>query len=225
MKKIILFLLIIILISGCGRESSIDEKLVSEEVELPEPMYESDTSIEKAIKVRKSVRSYSDEALTLEEVSQLLWAAQGITHNGKRAAPSAGATYPLELYLVIGDVLNLEKGVYHYFPEKHSIERLSNEDLREKIAKAAYQSWIEKAPMLIIFSAVFERTTKHYGEGNGVRYVHMETGHAAENVYLQAVSLELGTVVVGYFDENEVRALLKLDNKETPLYIMPIGKK
>jgi len=192
-------------------------------VKLPEPRYDSNTSIEEALLRRRSIREYSSEPLSLAEVSQLLWAAQGITSKwGGRTSPSAGATYPLELYVVVGEVKDLEKGVYKYDPKKHELRKVLDKDVREELGEAAFgQQWVKNAAIVIVFSAVYERTTKIYGE-RGIRYVHMEVGHAAQNVYLQAVSLELGTVVVGAFDDEKVKEILKI--KEDPLYLMPVGK-
>lgn len=196
-------------------------------IKLPEPQYDSRTSVEEAILKRRSIRKYKNEPpLSLEEVSQLLWSAQGITKKWFRTVPSAGATYPLELYLVIGNnVKNLEPGIYHYSAKKHEIEKIFSGDIRKKLADAALgQYFILEAPVSIIFTAVYERTTRRYGE-RGVIYVHMEVGHAAQNVSLQCESLNLGTVVVGAFYNEEVKKVLKLDNnKEEPLYIMPIGR-
>ena len=177
-------------------------------VKLPPPEYESETSVEEAILKRQSVREYLPEPLTLKELSQLLWAAQGITHDGKRAAPSAGALYPLTVYVVVGDVTGLESGLYEYIPETHELVRLSRGDLREDVYEAAlYQPWVKNAPIDLIIAANYSRTTQRYGE-RGVRYVHMEAGHVSENVYLQAVSLGLGTVCVGAFYDERLREIL-----------------
>lgn len=227
MKKIIFIFIAIILITGCSKEIEQKENIKSileTEIKLPEPSYDSITSIEKSILNRRSIRSYSDEPLTLKQISQLLWAAQGITSkDGKRAAPSAGALYPLELYLVAGNIADLETGLYHYLPEKHSLERINDNDLRKQLASAALnQVWVSNAPANIIFTANYEKTAKRYGD-RATRYVDMEVGHAAENVYLQAVSLNLGTVVVGAFNENKVKSILDLPEELTPLYIMPVG--
>jgi len=196
------------------------------ELTLPQPRFNSETSVEQALLRRRSIRSYKDEPLTLAEVSQLLWAAQGITEPAKgfRTAPSAGALYPLELYLVVGDVKGVAKGVYKYNPEKHSLLRVVGGDLREELSKAALgQPWVRRGAVVLVFSAVYERTTRRYGD-RGARYVHMEVGHAAQNVYLQAVSLGLGTVVVGAFDDEQVRKILGMPRDEQPLYIMPVGR-
>lgn len=194
-------------------------------IELPAPRYTSDIPLEDTILNRRSVREYKGEPLALEEVSQLLWSAQGITGDGfKRAAPSAGALYPLEIYVLAGNVENITPGMYHYLPNVHSLEKISDKDFRSELTKAAYgQVYIENAPANLVFTAIYERTTKKYGD-KGIRYVHMEAGHAAQNVYLQAVALGLGTVTVGGFDDSEVKKILELPHDEEPLYIMPLGK-
>ena len=192
---------------------------------LPEPRYSSDVSVEEALLERRSVRSYAQRALSLEEVSQLLWAAQGMTDpRGFRAAPSAGATYPLEVYVVVGDVEGVAQGIYRYLPQQHELVRVVAGDLRGDLARAALnQQWVADGAIDIVFTAVYERTTMRYGK-RGIRYVHMEAGHAAQNVYLQAVALKLGTVVIGAFDDSRVTEILKLPGGEVPLYIMPVGK-
>ncbi len=195
-------------------------------IKLPEPSYTGNISVETALSKRRSIRDYSGENLTLEEVSQLLWAAQGITAPwGGRTAPSAGALYPLELYTVVGDVEGIDKGVYKYSREEHELEKVKEGDIRAELADAAIgQECIRDAAIDIVFTAVYERTTRKYGE-RGIRYVHIEAGHAAQNVYLQAVSLDLGTVVIGAFIDGEVKEIMNMQEQETPLYIMPVGRK
>lgn len=198
----------------------------AERVKLPSPVLDSGTSIEKALLKRRSVREYGHEPLTLPEISQLLWAAQGVTERkeGLRAAPSAGALYPLEVYLVAGDVDGIEQGVYKYKPHGHELVKVVEGDKRMDIYRASlYQEPVKDAPALIVISAIYQRTTIKYGE-RGIRYVHMEVGHAAENVYLQAVALNLGTVVVGAFHDEDVRKALNMPKDETPLYVMPVGR-
>ena len=202
-----------------------------EVVPLPEARMGSDISVEEAIGRRRSVRSFTREPISMNELSQLLWAAQGITDKvrGFRAAPSAGALYPLKLYVVAGeggvvkaDETYLKAGVYSYRPEDHSLILLFEDDLRGELAGAAYnQMFVAEAPVVIVFTAIYQRTTGKYGE-RGVRYVHMEAGHAAENLCLQCVALDLGTVTVGAFDDGRVKELLRLA-EESPLYVMPVG--
>lgn len=197
----------------------------AEIVQLPEPRFDSGTSIEKALHSRRSVRDYRDEPLTLAEIAQLLWAAQGVTApKGFRTAPSAGALYPLELYLVAGKVDGLAPGIYRYRPQNHTLKQILPGDRRGELCAAALQQpAIRNAPASLVFSADFVRTTGKYGE-RGIRYVYMDLGHAAENVYLQAVSLNLGTVVIGAFADDAVRPAISLPAEEVPLSIMPIGR-
>ncbi len=193
---------------------------------LPQPNSESSISVEQAFLLRRSVREYKDEALTAQEISQILWAAQGITapEKGGRTAPSAGALYPLEVYLVVKDVENIKPGVYHYLPEGHKLKKLFEGDVSKELAQAALgQTFISQAPVAVVLTGVFARTTGKYEE-RGVQYVFMEAGHAAQNVCLQVHSLGLGTVTVGAFYDEEVKELLKLSADEIPLYVMPVGR-
>jgi len=209
-----------------SREPSMKEEISSgDRIILPQPRYDSDISIEKALLERRSIRGYKDEPLSLAEVSQLLWAAQGITdERGFRTSPSAGALYPLELYVVIGNVEGISKGIYRYNPEEHQLIKIVNGDKRNELCDAALgQLCVKEGAISIVFSAVYERTTKKYGE-RGIRYVHMEAGHAAQNIYLQSVSLNLGTTVVGAFNDDEVKKIIKMADEEHPLYIMPVGR-
>ncbi|MEM2925454.1 MAG: SagB/ThcOx family dehydrogenase [Methanocellales archaeon] len=193
-------------------------------VNLPPPRYDGPISLEAALLRRRSIRTYSGGDLKLEEISQLLWAAQGITSPlGFRTAPSAGALYPLELYLAAGDVEDIDKGVYKYISKEHALIKIREGDVRIELASAAVnQRCVFEAAVDIVFTAVYERTTMKYGE-RGRRYVHLEAGHAAQNVYLQAVSLNLGAVVIGAFLDEEVKKILNI--QEEPLYIIPIGRK
>ena len=194
-------------------------------ITLPEPKYNSEISVEEAILNRRSIRDYTSQSLTLQDISQLLWAAQGITNPSSfRAAPSAGATYPLEIYLVVGDVEGVAGGIYRYKPHQHELVKVLDGEHREALAGAALnQQFIAEAPLNIVITAIYERTTNRYGE-RGIRYIHMEAGHAAENVYLQAVALKLGTVVVGAFNDDRVANILALPDNKVPLYIMPVGR-
>jgi len=207
------------------KAENMPEIALGERIQLPEPRYESETSVEEALAQRRSIRAYSGDNLTLEAVSQLLWAAQGITAPwGGRTAPSAGALYPLELYAVVGDVEGLDRGVYRYIPQGHELVKVRDGDLRAELAAAALgQSSVRDAAIDLVFTAVYERTTAKYQE-RGIRYVHMEAGHAAQNVYLQAVSLNLGTVTIGAFSDTEVKQIMHIEEQEDPLYIMPVGK-
>jgi len=191
---------------------------------LPSPKTDGGVSVEKALADRRSRRDFTDAPLSVEQLSQLLWAAYGTTSpEGLRTAPSAGALYPLEVYAVVGNVAGIEPGVYRYVSGEHEIVRTVEGDVRERLSAATSgQSMVGKAPVSIFYSGVFERTTQRYGE-RGIKYVYMELGHSAENVYLQAEALGLGACVVGAFADNSVTELLSLPADEEPLYLMPVG--
>ncbi len=195
-------------------------------ITLPKPALDGTLSVEAAMHRRKSIRSYASGALTIAEVSQLLWAAQGINRqNGMRTAPSAGALYPLEIYLVIGIVDDLAPGVYRYHPHEHTLLLVTNGDMRPALYQAALrQSSVKNGAIDLVLAGVFERTSTKYGS-RASRYVHMEIGHAAQNIYLQAVALDLGTVVIGAFDDERVQRTLMMKNNEAPLCIMPVGRR
>jgi SagB-type dehydrogenase family enzyme len=192
---------------------------------LPAPKTHSDVSLEESLIKRRSLREYSGESLTLEEVSQLLWAAQGITAPwGGRTVPSAGALYPLEVVVIVGNVRDLAAGVYRYDPKGHELIMIAEGDKRSQLAAAALgQSPVKNGAVDLVFTAVYRRTTGKYGD-RGIQYVHMEAGHAAQNVCLQATAMGLGTVPIGAFSDEQVSSLLTLPQDEKPLYIIPVGK-
>ena len=194
-------------------------------VKLPAPRFDGNIPVETALLKRRSVRSYAAEALTLAEVSQLLWSAQGITDSrGFRTAPSAGALYPLELYIVAGRVQDLSAGIYKYRPHRHELFKILEGDRREQLCSAALnQSSVIQAPLVMVFCAVNERITGKYGD-RGVQYVYMEVGHASQNVCLQAVSLGLGALTIGAFYDDRVKTVIHAMADERPLYIMPVGR-
>ena len=186
---------------------------------LPQPNLKGTLSVEEVLARRRSIRSFSKEKLTTEEISQLLWAAQGITQErtGFRTAPSAGALYPLEVYLVTED------GLFHYIPRGHRLETLGSSDLRGELARAALgQSSIREAAVDFVVTAIYSRITKKYGQ-RGVRYAHIEVGHLGQNIHLQAVALGLGSVSIGAFHDDQVRKVLSLPEEEVPVYIIPVG--
>ena len=194
-------------------------------IQLPEPRYDGDMSVEHALRVRRSVRSYKNDPLNLSEISQILWSAQGITHpRGFRTVPSAGALYPLELYVVAGNIKSLSPAIYRYKPDDHLLLKIVSGDRRSELSRAALrQSAIRKAPAVLLICAVYERTTAKYGQ-RSMRYVHMEVGHVAQNACLQAIALGLNTVVIGAFQDAEVKMIANLAVEEQPLYIVPIGR-
>lgn len=175
---------------------------------------------------RRSLRSYSPAALSLEEAAQLLWAAQGVTsRSGYRTAPSAGALYPLETFLCAGRVEGLPAGVYRYRPDRHDLVVLAAGDRRAELAAAALaQSWVREAPVVIALAAVYRRVTGRYLQ-RGLRYAWMEAGHAAQNVLLQAVALGFGGVPVGAFDDRAIARVLRMAPEEQPLYLIPLGRR
>ncbi|MGD9141033.1 MAG: SagB/ThcOx family dehydrogenase [bacterium] len=204
-------------------------------IELAPPAESSETSVEEALWSRRSIRNYEDAPLTFAEVSQLLWAAYGLTYpiegappflrGGLRTAPSAGARYPLEVYLVARNVSGLSPGIYWYKSETHQLVTVQDEDRWEELKAAAfYQSHFETAAAAIVYSAVFERNTEIYAERGRERYVCMDLGHSAENVYLQAQVLQVGTCAVGAFGDLALKLAVGMTRAEEPLYIMPLGK-
>jgi SagB-type dehydrogenase family enzyme len=180
--------------------------------------------LEYLLRTRRSVRRFRAEPVPLNSVAQLVWAAQGnVNEAGLRTVPSAGALYPLTVYAVAGHVDGLNSGVYKYVPRTHNLACVQESDLRDALSVAAFgQVWVRHAPVDLVITADFTRTTDRYHD-RGLRYVYMEAGHAAENVYLLATALGLGTVAIGAFDDDLVVRTLHLPVAEHPLYIMPIG--
>jgi SagB-type dehydrogenase family enzyme len=211
------------LLLWCGVMAG-DAKADSMVIKLPPTDTVGTITVEQALWHRRSVRAFTDESLTVGQVGQLLWAAQGLNKGAtRRTAPSAGATYPMELYVVARWVEGLKSGIYHYRFDSHALEPTRAGDLREELAAAALnQRSIATAPAVLVLAADYSRTAKRYGERT-TRYVHMEAGHVGENVHLQCEALDLGTVMIGAFDDGRVKKLLGI--QEEPLYIMPVGKK
>lgn len=200
----------------------------TKDITLPAPRLDGTVSVEKALNGRRSIRAFADVPITLADVSQLLWAAQGITgtrgERELRTAPSAGALYGLETYILAANVTGLAQGFYRYTPKGHTITFLMPGDLRPKLSDAALkQSCLTGCAAVIVFATVYERISKKYVE-RGVKFAHMEAGHASQNVYLEAEALGLGTVAVGSFMEGEVKTILGLPADQEPLYMMPVGK-
>ncbi|MGD0396962.1 MAG: SagB/ThcOx family dehydrogenase [Nitrososphaerales archaeon] len=194
---------------------------------LPAPNFIGGMSVEEAIAKRRSVRKYAPDPITMAELSQLLWSAQGVTdaRSRRRASPSAGALYPLELYVVVRErgVVGLPAGVYHYSPEDEKISLVNDGDRSSELrAVALDQEVVGLAAVNIVTTAVVQRTRSKYGE-RALQYIYQESGHAAENVFLQAVSLGLGAVVVGAFNEEEVRSVIGARPEEMPVYIQTVG--
>ena len=189
-------------------------------IKLPSPQQEGSVSVESALAQRRSLREFERRELTLGEIGQILWAAQGITDylEGRRTAPSAGALYPLEVY-----VANAQ-GVFHYRPINHLLIQTIGVDVRRQLRQTTpEQAWLEEAPCLFVITGIYERTTGKYGE-RGIRYVHLEAGHVAQNILLQAVALGLGGVTVAAFKQLPVAQILDLREREKVLYLIPVGQ-
>jgi SagB-type dehydrogenase family enzyme len=196
-------------------------------MKLRPPKTDGTVSVERAIKQRRTIRSFSPETLNLNQFSQLLWSAQGITENSgfKRAAPSAGALYPMDVYAVVGrsSVEQIEAGVYRYEPNGHKLSLVKEKDVRESVAKASLsQMWMAPAPLNIVITAEYSRITAKYKE-RGIRYAMIEAGHIAQNLFLQAEALGLKAAIVGAYHDNELIEILKIPRTHEPLLIMPIG--
>lgn len=195
------------------------------QIALPPPQQKGKVTVEEAMYARVSRRSYGTGGLSLFQVGQLLWAAGGLGVDGitgaSRTVPSAGATYPLEYYLVAGEVANLPAGIFRYNYHNHTLEALRPGDKRAELARAALgQEMVAQAPASIVMLAHYERTTARYGD-RGLRYVYMEAGYASQNIYLQAEALNLATVAVGAFDDRAVAEIMAAGG--APLMIMPVG--
>jgi SagB-type dehydrogenase family enzyme len=214
----ILFLLVFLFACG-GQTPPAESPPPIEEKPLLDPRLLGEISLEETLVERRSIRAYVDRPLSWEEISQLLWAAQGITDpRGFRTAPSAGALFPLEMYLIVPE------GWYRYRPKGHLLERLGDHDLREAIwAAGLEQDFLREAPAVFVITAVVSRTEVKYGS-RAERYVHLEAGHAAQNLLLQATALGLGAVPVGAFHDDQLRRTLELPDSETPLYLIPVGE-
>lgn len=195
------------------------KKVKGKIISLPLPETKGKISLEESLYQRRSIRLYKSAELSKKQISQLLWACQGITEPsfGGRTAPSAGALYPLEVYMVNNE------NVSQYLPERHSLLVISNGDVRKKLSQAALgQEFISSAPVSLIITAVYERTSVKYGK-RAERYVKLEAGHACQNLLLQAVALDLGAVPVGAFNDKEVQDILSIPEDHKPLYIVCVG--
>jgi SagB-type dehydrogenase family enzyme len=240
MKMIISMLLLAAMASssGCFQPASqnntssskittpISSDTPSNTIKLPVPEITGLVSLEETLFERRSIRDYADTPLSIKEVSQLLWAAQGITVSwGGRTAPSAGGLYPLEVYFAANRVDTLPSGVYKYIPDGHELIKIKEADVSTELYEAVLsQQWVKDGAIVIVMAAVYERTTQKYGD-RGIRYVDIEVGHAAQNICLQATALNLGAVTIGAFYDDQVKNVIGLADSETPLYVIPVGKK
>lgn len=224
MRFAALFVIASFFACGCQAQPAPDDV-----IDLPKPVLKGKMTLEETLQARRSVRAFTEDPLTMEQVSQILWAGQGVTKRGAinfKTAPSAGGLYPVELYLVVGEkmVKGLAAGVYHYDPDTHTMSRTMEGDQRKALCEAALgQTCIEKCACNLVVTAVYARTAKKYGE-RATRYVHIEVGHVGQNVALQCVALKLGSVTIGALYDDKVKETLKLPDDHEPLYIMPIGR-
>ena len=217
-----------VLLTAIMAVSASSKQEASDVVKLPQPRTDGGISVEKALLERRSIRSFRNESLTLDEISQLCWAAQGVTDDkGHRTSPSAMATYPLEVYLLAGNVTGLPAGVYHYSPQGHNLTTIS---LGNKISDlfnssmGGREDWRRVSPAVFIITGVFERTNKIPGRDLS-RFVYIEAGTAAENLLLEVVSLGLGSTYTAGFDENKTKEYLGLSPGEEPIGVLPVGRK
>lgn len=197
----------------------------SGKINLPRPVERGLMSLEECVKGRRSVRSFSPAALKTADLSQLLWSMQGVTSSsGYRAVPSAGALYPLKIFVFVGNVTGIASGVYLYEHSDHSMLKVAEGDRRDALYRCCLrQKAVLEAPVSFVISADYEKTTMRYGR-RGVRYVFMEAGHVGQNVSLQAVALGLGTVMIGAFDDSALKNVSGIKEKSDPLYVIPVGK-
>jgi SagB-type dehydrogenase family enzyme len=191
---------------------------------LPRATGSAGQTLEQALVRRRSTRSYAPQPVSMPALSQVLWAAQGITASGgRRTAPSAGALYPLELHVVAARVEGLAPGVYRYVAHSHGLRPVAVSDILPALARAALsQQSVQDAAVAVVIAAVEQRTTRKYSPRAG-RYVAFEAGAASQNLALQAAALGLGTVVIGAFDDGAVAGVLRLGPGERPVALMPIG--
>lgn len=194
-------------------------------VRLPEPRRDGRVSLEAALWARRSVRAFTRDSLALADVAQLLWAAQGANRpDGHRTAPSAGATYPLEVLLLPARVQGLPAGTYRYRSGDHALSLVqAGDQVAPFLASGARSAWLADAAAFLVITGVGERTSRRYGE-RGERYVAIEVGHAAQNVALQVAALGLGTTYVGSFSDSAVARVLGLPAGERAYAVLPIGR-
>jgi len=242
LKTRLLWLICLIVFSSCDSKTSNNEEGSTPLTKtddpqltyiLPSPNTDGSVSVEKALSNRRSQRRYHNVEISAEQLSQILWAAYGVTkpitdraflRGGLRTAPSAGGLYPFEIYVLVGKVKNIESGVYKFISQEHKIVKTIDKDLREELCAAALnQDMIKEAPVVIVYSAIFSRMTDKYGDRGRERYVCADLGHSAQNIYLQAEALNLGTCSIGAFNDGRVSQVLQMPENEEPLYIMPLG--
>jgi SagB-type dehydrogenase family enzyme len=232
-KEVVLVVLVVLVIlvgvgaMGCPPPAVPETMPPDLVISLPSPRHTGEMSVEEAIFRRRSIRRFTDEPLTLKEVSQLLWSAGGKTIDGvtgaTRAFPSAGGLYPFKIYLVAGNVIGLADGIYRFGWRDHSLSLIKEGDFREELMVASLrQGFVYQAPVSIVWVGDFARIERRYGVRGVERYISMDVGGAGQNVHLQAEALGLGTVIVGAFRDAAVQDIL--GTELTPLYIMPVGR-
>jgi len=226
MKRLLFFMMVIFLIPS---STVLGEVMKKDKLMLPKSSHVGNISVEEAIMRRRTVRDFESIPLALSQLSQLLWAAQGITDekNGFRSAPSGGALYPLDVYVVSGEgsVEELEGGVYRYLPQEHALNNVGDEDRREEVGRAALeQNWVAQAPVVLVITAEYRRITGKYGK-RGIRYAQIEVGHVGQNIFLQAEALGLAAGIVGAFDDRNLAKAIGAPDEHEPLLIMPVGYK
>jgi SagB-type dehydrogenase family enzyme len=195
-------------------------------IKLPPPAKKGGMSVTAALEIRRTVRRFAARPLDLAQVSQILWSADGLNDlRGLRTSPSAGATYPLDLYLVVGErgVLDLAAGVYHYLVAEHALAPVAAGDLRTSVVRTClHQTWMAQAPVMVVITGEYGRCTARYGQ-RGIRYTHMESGNVSQNLFLASEALGLGAGIVGAFDDLALAQALKLPPAHEPLLVMPVG--
>jgi SagB-type dehydrogenase family enzyme len=202
--------------------------LAGEAIKLPPPATKGGMPLAEALQSRRTVRHFANRPVSLGQISQLLWEADGLSDpRGLRTSPSAGATYPLDLYLVVGErgVTNLPAGVYRYDVAAHELAPLVRGDFHAPVARAClHQAWMTEAPVMVLITGEYRRCTARYGQ-RGIRYTHMEAGNVSQNLFLAAEALGLGAGIVGAFDDKALAQVLKLPPVHEPLLVMPVGYK
>lgn len=202
--------------------------VAEETIKLPPPATKGGMALTEALHLRRTVRHFATRPLDLAQLSQLLWEADGLSDpQGHRTSPSAGATYPLDLYVVVGErgVTNLPDGIYRYDVRAQALAPLARGDFRTAVARACLnQAWMTEAPVLVVIAGEYRRCTARYGQ-RGIRYTHMEAGNVSQNLFLAAESLGLGAGIVGAFEDQALAQVLKLPSAHEPLLVMPVGYK
>ena len=237
-----LALLATVVMAASENNSTIKADAFSQVIKLPEPRTDGGMTVEKSLQERRSIRSFGKDGLTLNEVSQLLWAAQGVTDDkGHRTAPSAMARYPLQVYLLAGNVTGLPAGVYHYSPEGHNLTILAEGNVDEYYnATSGFEAWIKTAPAIFVITGDIGSVNqmpglrpdnRTSGTGNQMprqdpsQWVYIDAGAAAENLLLEVVSLDLASTYTAGFSANKTEELLGLPKGEVPIGVLPVGRK